>query len=94
LAVGDLAGKGRAIGKVLEVVCELEASLDHKVWPELGLNLTRLYGFIQAKVARASLDRTAAPLKDCEDILRILREAFSAAASRPQQPAVTGARRP
>lgn len=84
LAARDLAGKGRAVARVLDVVSELDAALDHKVWPELGLNLTRLYAFIQAKVARASLDCAAAPLRDVEKILGILRDAFAVAATRPQ----------
>lgn len=81
MAQHDLPGKGRAIGKVVEIVAALEAALAHEAAPALARNLERLYQFVQERVLRASQELDPAPLLQAERILTILRDGFAQAAA-------------
>lgn len=80
IAARDAEGKGRAIGKALEIVNELEAALNHAAAPELAENLARLYTFIVARLQKATVALHAGPIGEAERILATLKDAFAAAA--------------
>ena len=58
MAKRDVVRKAAAIDHALQIVTELEASLDHNAAPELCKNLQALYGFVaeQLYAASAKLD--------------------------------------
>jgi flagellar secretion chaperone FliS len=77
----DFAKKGVAISKALAFVGALEASIDMKPAPELGLNLLRLYRFVVEKLSEANIKMVAKPLAEAEQVIVVLRDAFRQAAA-------------
>jgi flagellar protein FliS len=83
----DAAAKGKAIGHALALAGALQAALDPKVAPELCRELSRLYGFVEAKLTEASLHLDAHALDDAELVVTVLQEGFSqAAVTAPRTP--------
>lgn len=76
MAAQDAAGKGLYLGKALDIVAELNASLNFQEGKEVAANLFHLYNFMTAHLTRANLNWDAGALDDVVNILTQLRNAW------------------
>lgn len=76
MAAQDASGKGLFIGKALDIIAELNASLNFQEGKEMAANLFHLYNFMTAHLTRANLNWDTAALDDVVKILTQLREAW------------------
>lgn len=72
----DIARKSAAIDHALQIVTELEASLDHKAAPELCANLLALYQFVTQQLYAASVKLDAKPLDHVTRVMTELATSF------------------
>ncbi|MFM8270628.1 MAG: flagellar export chaperone FliS [Pseudomonadota bacterium] len=75
----DLPEKNRYVGKTMDIVNELRASLNHKASEEVAANLEGLYEFIQERLLKGSIENDTTPLNEALNILTTLREAWDSA---------------
>lgn len=68
----DMAGKGAAIGKVHDIINELNNSLDHNVGGKIAADLERLYTFIVEQLMKANLSNSKEILQTVEKLLGTL----------------------
>lgn len=80
LAEGDIAARAKAISKAIEILGELESSLDHKLGGEIAANLARLYQYMRGRLTVGNLKRADDPLAEVEGLLKTLGEAWQAVA--------------
>ena len=76
MAAQDAAGKGLYIGKALDIVAELNASLNFQEGKEVAANLFHLYNFMTAHLTRANLNWDTAALDEVVKMLAQLRDAW------------------
>ena len=76
MAAQDAAGKGLFIGKALDIIAELNASLNFQQGKEVAANLFHLYNFMTAHLTRANLNWDAAAIDDVTKMLNQLRDAW------------------
>ena len=74
----DHAEKGRLIGKAMDIVAELDATLDFDASPELCTNLRGLYDFMRRHLFDANLHCDAQPVRDVIALLDDLNQAWRA----------------
>ncbi|MCK9512030.1 MAG: flagellar export chaperone FliS [Pigmentiphaga sp.] len=78
LARGDIAGRGQAISKALEIVGNgLRASLNLEAGGEVAANLANLYEYIERCLLLANLHADAAKLAEAERLLADLGGAWN-----------------
>lgn len=65
--------------RVMAIVQELSAMLDHSRAPEICANLERLYQFVLDRIVAAQSERSAGPLADVTRILSDLRQTWQEA---------------
>jgi flagellar protein FliS len=87
LAGGDIAVRARAISKTIEILGELESSLDHERGGAIASNLARLYQYMRGRLTAANLKRADDPLAEVEALLKTLGEAWHAISPRKSPPA-------
>jgi len=75
----DIPQKGVYIGKMQDIVIELNNSLDHKVGGSIATELSSLYDYILFASTQANIKIDAAPLKSCLDVLNTLYEGWGQA---------------
>ncbi len=68
----EIAKKGEYIGKLQDIVIELNTSLDFKVGGEVAKDLSSLYDYVLFASTQANLKMETAPLESCLNILNIL----------------------
>jgi flagellar secretion chaperone FliS len=76
LASGDIAARGRAICKAVEIVGELAKSLDHKAGGSISENLERLYRYMMVRLTEGNMRKQDAPLAEVESLLTSLAQAW------------------
>ena len=76
MAAQDAAGKGLYLGKALDIIAELNASLNFQEGKEVAANLFHLYNFMTAHLTRANLNWDAAAIDDVIKMLNQLRDAW------------------
>ena len=76
MAAQDAAGKGLYLGKALDIVAELNASLNFQEGKEVAANLFHLYNFMTAHLTRANLNWDVAAIDDVIKMLGQLRDAW------------------
>jgi flagellar protein FliS len=76
MAAQDSAGKGLYLGKALDIIAELNASLNFQEGREVAANLFHLYNFMTAHLTRANLNWDSAALDDVIKMLSQLRDAW------------------
>lgn len=82
MASGDIALKGRALGRATRIVEEgLKASLDTSMGGEVAQNLHMLYGYISVRLTHANLKNDAAAIDECVQLMTPIREAWQGIAS-------------
>ncbi|MDR1490710.1 MAG: flagellar export chaperone FliS [Desulfovibrio sp.] len=76
LAEGDMAKKGLAISRVLDILNELSGSLNVERGGSLALNLSGLYCFCTNHLVKANIKKDPAMLDEVSRILTSLRDAY------------------
>jgi flagellar protein FliS len=74
----DYAEKGRLIGKAMDIVAELDSSLDFGASEELCTNLRSLYDFMQRHLFQANLKCDVQAVRDVIKLLDDLNQAWRA----------------
>ena len=67
------------IGRVYDIIMELNNTLDHKVGGEISKNLEQLYLFIMEKLTRANITGDPEHLRVCLKIIENLHEGWKGA---------------
>lgn len=76
MALKDAVGKGRYLGKALDVIAELNASLNFQEGGEIAANLFHLYNFMTAHLTRANLNWNVEAVDEVLAMLVQLKEAW------------------
>jgi flagellar protein FliS len=71
---GDIAAKGRFIGKAQAIVSELMNTLNHEVGGDIARRLERLYIFLIDEYLNANIANSPASLENALRILGMLRD--------------------
>jgi len=85
MAARDAAGKGLLIGRALDIIAELNASLNFQAGQELAANLFHLYNFMTGHLTEANLNWDSAALDEVLGMLLQLREAWVEVAQRSRR---------
>ena len=80
MRIRDITGKSAALNRVVELLGELQASLDHAVAPELCAQLYRLYGRLEVQIFHANWKMDPEIVRKVAAELGAVRLAFSDAA--------------
>lgn len=75
----EIAAKGEYIGKLQDIVIELNSSLDFEVGGDVAKELSSLYDFILFSSTQANIKIDAEPLEGCLDVLKTLYEGWQEA---------------
>lgn len=75
----NIPKKGEYIGKLQDIVIELNNSLDHEVGGDVAKELTSLYDYILYSSTQANIKIDAEPLKGCLSVLSTLYDGWSEA---------------
>lgn len=74
-----IADRGMMIGRVYDIIMELNNTLDHKVGGDISKNLEQLYMFIMEKLTRANITGDPEHLRVCLKIIENLYEGWQGA---------------
>jgi flagellar protein FliS len=77
LASGEIGARSQAISKAIDIVAELNISLNHGAGGEVSRNLARLYEYIGHRLLEANIQQSDEPLAECVALLNTLSEAWS-----------------
>lgn len=91
LAANDMAAKGIAISKALDIINELDSTLNLDKGGELAANLHNLYFFCNSRLVMANLKKDPKMIDEVIKILAGLRSAYAEIVSLPEAQAVTQA---
>lgn len=75
----DVAKKGEFIGKLQDIIIELNNSLDHEVGGKIAEELTSLYDYVLYASTQANIKIESAPLHGCLNVLKTLYDGWTAA---------------
>jgi flagellar protein FliS len=79
ISQGDIAGKGQAISKAIDIISNgLKASLDMSAGGELAQRLAALYDYMVSRLIYANLQTSEAALKEVASLLGELKGAWEA----------------
>ena len=67
-----VAAKGEHIGKLQDIVIELNNSLDFEIGGDVARELSALYDFILYSSTQANINKDKAPLEGCLNVLTTL----------------------
>ncbi len=81
----DAAGKGLLIGRALDIIAELNASLNFQAGQELATNLFHLYNFMTSHLTKANLNWDFTALEEVLAMLQQLRETWAEVAHRARR---------
>lgn len=84
LAANDMAGKGINISKALDVISELDGSLNLEKGGSLAHNLHGLYSFCLNHLVKANLKKSPEMIDDVIKVLAGLRSAYAEILSMPE----------
>jgi flagellar protein FliS len=76
MALKDAPGKGDCIGKALDIIAELNASLNFQEGKELATNLFHLYNFMTMHLTRANINWDKEAVDEVIAMLMQLKEAW------------------
>lgn len=76
---GQIAEKGRQIGKVHDIINELITTLDHKKGPDVAAQLSSLYDYCVSQLLKANLNNDAAAMDSVVKVMTTLYEGWVAA---------------
>lgn len=72
----NIAERGTNIGRVYDIILELNNTLDHRVGGEISKNLEQLYMFITEQLTKANISGDPQPLRNSLKILETLHEGW------------------
>ncbi|MCK5072163.1 MAG: flagellar export chaperone FliS [Bacteriovoracaceae bacterium] len=75
----DVAKKGEFIGKLQDIIIELNNSLDHKVGGDVADELSSLYDYVLFASTQANIKIETVPLESCLNVLTTLYDGWSEA---------------
>lgn len=78
---GDIPARRDAISRALDVVAELQNTLNMEAGGELAQRLDDLYAFVNGRLLLAAAENRVAPLDEATRILTTLRESWVAIAA-------------
>jgi flagellar protein FliS len=81
----DAAAKGLLIGRALDIIAELNASLNFQAGRELATSLFHLYNFMTGHLTKANLNWDLTALDEVLDMLQKLRESWVEVAHRARR---------
>ena len=76
LKSGDIAARGKAICKAVEIIGELTSSLDHNAGGTISSNLEQLYAYMSLRLTEGNIRKQDAPLAEVESLLNTLSQAW------------------
>lgn len=87
LGSGDVPARGKSVSRALDVINELNGSLDHQSGGALGRRLSELYDYMQRRLIEANYRQEQDALDEVSALLATLLEAWQAVgtAARPQE---------
>jgi len=85
MAAKDAAGKGLYIGRALDIVAELNASLNFQAGREVAQNLFHLYNFMTSHLTKANLNWDLQALEEVVAMLQQLRDSWVELAQRARR---------
>ncbi|MBM4285209.1 MAG: flagellar export chaperone FliS [Deltaproteobacteria bacterium] len=85
MAARDASGKGLYLGKALDIIAELNASLNFPEGGEVAANLFRLYNFMTAHLTRANLNWDGDAVQAVLEMLENLKEAWTEAVQKARR---------
>ena len=74
-----MAQKGEHIGKLQDIVIELNNSLDFEVGGDVAIELSSLYDFILYSSTQANIHKKKEPLEGCLNVLTTLYDGWAQA---------------
>jgi flagellar protein FliS len=86
IARGAVAEKSRLLDRVIAILGELRASLDHARGGQIALNLDSLYEYIERQLLRASAEMRPERLDEISTLLQEIRSAWIALPAQASQP--------
>jgi flagellar protein FliS len=89
LASREIAERAAAIGDVISIVGELNASLDHSAGGAISANLAQLYNYLTMRLTEGNVKQQDAPLAEVENLLLTLAEAWHGMRAQLARPAET-----
>ena len=90
LQEGNIPERSAAISKAMEIVLELQSSLDHENGGEIANGLVQLYSYIQERLAVANAQQQPAPLEEALNLLMVVYESWKEIAAEPKAPLPAG----
>jgi flagellar protein FliS len=81
----DAAAKGVLISRALDIIAELNASLNFQAGQELATSLFHLYNFITGHLTKANLNWDLQALDEVLEMIQKLREAWVEVAQRARR---------
>ncbi|SDF09408.1 flagellar export chaperone FliS [Dyella sp. 333MFSha] len=91
MATGNVAGKGEAISKTIEIVGGLQSGLNHDVATPLVSQLDALYDYMSRRLVHANLHNDAEALEEVARLLGQIRDSWVAIPVEARQVAGAGA---
>jgi len=76
IARGDIAAKGTAIGKAIDIVAGLRGSLNKEVDSNLPDQLDAIYEYMQSCLLRANVENSDALLEEVGGLMRTVKEGW------------------
>jgi flagellar secretion chaperone FliS len=73
----NIAKKGEYIGRLQDIIIELNNSLDHKIGGSIAEELSRLYDYIFYSATQANINMDPKPLEGCLDVLNTLYDGWT-----------------
>ncbi len=73
---GDMALKGEAIGKAMNIVSGLQASLNKEVPAALPQQLDSLYDYLQRRLLEANMKNSVELLDEVAELMRTVKEGW------------------
>ena len=74
----QVAKKGELLGRTMEIVTHLKASLDHEQGGEVADNLSALYEYILRRIAEANANQDVTAIDEVIDLLKTVKEGWDA----------------
>lgn len=77
----DIARRAQSISRMLDIVSELQSTLDMDNGGEIASSLDRLYVFVRDRLLEASFAQDVRPLDDAVRVLTTLRDGWAQASA-------------
>ena len=81
IAAGDIENYGNCLQKTMDIIAELEASLNMDEGGEIARNLMSLYVFFNKRILAATMSHNAKDLSDVRGMLLELKDSWVAASN-------------